>query len=167
MKTLKEFIAARRSELLSEIAVLQAEIDQLDAAEKAALDVVGTVSEIKPERLVFRTQIRERKPSLTIKEMILNILRDNTAGLQASEIIERIGVLYGKRIPRTSMSPQLSRLKNDGELVLEDSNWILSELVDGSKIETPSEDQSEGVSNNTGEDDASPYESRKIGDLLG
>ena len=56
MKTLKEFIAARRSELLSEIAVLQAEIDQLDAAEKAALDVVGTVSEIKPERLVFRTQ---------------------------------------------------------------------------------------------------------------
>ncbi len=59
--------------------------------------------------------------------MVVAALRDRPNGGDAYAIINAIKEKYGKDIPRPSMSPQLSRLKEDGYLELRNGNWCLTE----------------------------------------
>lgn len=63
----------------------------------------------------------------TLKEMIVSVLRALGRGADALEIIDEIKEAYGKSVKRTSLSPQLSRLKGDEKLVLDDKVWYLPE----------------------------------------
>lgn len=68
----------------------------------------------------------------TIKEMAIGVLKSEARGLEALEIIAGIRSHYGRSIERTSISPQLSRLKNDGELVLhkDTQRWFLPDVFE-------------------------------------
>jgi DNA-binding transcriptional ArsR family regulator len=67
---------------------------------------------------------------LTIKEMVLNALRDHFhAGATPSELREYFRMVYSKDIDRNSISPQLARLREEG--LVENDNalsgkWKLS-----------------------------------------
>lgn len=61
----------------------------------------------------------------TLKEMVLNVLRALNRGAEALHIADEIQETYGKTVMRSSLSPQLSRLKKDGKLILDDKVWYL------------------------------------------
>jgi len=92
------------------------EVRQLKAAIKGV-----TAQPIKKTRTRSRTP--EEGP--TFKEMIKAVLTEKADGADALAIIDLIKDKFNKEIMRTSISPQLSRMKASGDLVLEDKVWFL------------------------------------------
>lgn len=107
--TLRDFIAQRETEIRDLQKALKAELRELQLA-KAALEQgeVPTPS----------------GGSLTIKDMAREVLSGLPNGLNSSGILEGIKKSFGRDIERTSLSPQLSRMKDDGELVLDGEMWF-------------------------------------------
>lgn len=64
---------------------------------------------------------------LTIKQLVKKALSEQFArGATASELLEFFSKAWGRRdVVRTSLSPQLSRLKSDGEIILRGQKWSL------------------------------------------
>lgn len=65
--------------------------------------------------------------SLTLKQLTLRALRDRflDSGASAQQLLEFFENGYGRQIERSSLSPQLSRLKEDGEVELDGKLWRL------------------------------------------
>tara|TARA_B100000614_G_scaffold151374_1_gene134212 strand:- start:2710 stop:2970 length:261 start_codon:yes stop_codon:yes gene_type:complete len=64
------------------------------------------------------------KRQLTIKEMVLELLAEVfPEGLTALEILERIQARWLPGLERTSLSPQLSRLKNEELIANVEGKW--------------------------------------------
>jgi uncharacterized protein (UPF0218 family) len=118
--TLRAFLEARRGALLAEIEPLHAEIERLRgrlvALEAELSDVdkaraaIGMVNGLQEG--VDKTRRRQR-PSVTIKDAVIRVLVENPPGLTALDILEAINSQFGLGVERTSLSPQLSRLKVD------------------------------------------------------
>lgn len=66
-------------------------------------------------------------PSTTIKEMAREVLSGQPDGLNSSGILDGIRKQFGREIERTSLSPQLSRMKDDNEVVLDGDVWFTAE----------------------------------------
>ncbi len=64
---------------------------------------------------------------LTIKDLVRKALAEQfVRGATASEMLQFFADAWGRRdIARTSLSPQLSRLKEKGEIVLRGQKWVL------------------------------------------
>ena len=101
-KNLPEFIRERRAEIGAELLNLKFELEQLDAAALA----------------IDRKPASESPSTFTIKEMIVGVLRDAGRGLRANEILTMIDKKYGAKVPRESLSPQLTRLSRDDKMVM-------------------------------------------------
>lgn len=103
---------------------------------------------------------------LTMKQLAVKALQEHFPnGASAIDMIDFFHKAWGRTdVSRSSLSPQLSRLKKDGMITLRGTRWLL--VTEAQKSEAPTEDQSEGASG-TGEGDAPPNESRKVNDLLG
>ena len=100
---------------------LKAELEEIKALKVAIKGASGeTVN--KPRK-------RSRNPAdgPTFQEMIRSVLLEKGCGADALEIIELIKIKYGKEIMRTSLSPQLSRMKGNGHIILDDKTWLLPE----------------------------------------
>jgi chromosome segregation ATPase len=101
---LKETLAERQREL----AAWDAELDQIQSALRAIEET-------------------EAKSHLTIKQAVIEVLKDHPEGMTALEILTQINTRYfAGEVVRTSLSPQLSRLKdNDGTIDLKGNKWFL------------------------------------------
>jgi hypothetical protein len=109
-------------------AALLLELKQIKAA-RAAIQPAG-------DAVDRQDQWTGGKQKLTIKAMILKVLETSAAPKTSDEIIELIKDAFGVEVARTSLSPQLSRLRHqDGELDYDDttSQWSLSEKSPGLK----------------------------------
>lgn len=107
--SLRTFIADRRAQLLLEIERLHSELADLDKAEAALGASAAPPSDATPK---------------TFKGMAIDILRRHSAtGLTASQILSAIQQRFDLKIERSSLSPQLSRLKREGILVQEGKYW--------------------------------------------
>ncbi len=80
----------------------------------------------------------------SIKRMVTDLLDEmHPHGLTALEILDQIRVRWNIDIKRTSLSPQLTRLKNDGEIYNDKGVWKRLK-----KTEAPAEpDASENTEN--------------------
>jgi hypothetical protein len=71
-----------------------------------------------------------RQERLSIKQMILMVLEQDVKfrryGATASEIRESIKNGFGREIEGTSLSPQLSRLRDDGYVDVHENRWKLT-----------------------------------------
>lgn len=108
--TLRDFLAQRDTEIKEQIKLLRAEQKELQVA-RAALD-----GQDPPQS--------DGGPTSTIKDMARWVLLDAVGGLTSGEILAAIKLEFGRDIDRTSLSPQLSRLKEAGELVLNGERWF-------------------------------------------
>lgn len=118
--TLKDFLSSRKAEIKTQQAALRKELAEINAAEMAI------ESASNGEDAATRKKVSSR---LTIKDMIIGVLEDKPEGADAFKIQEMIKIKYGKEITRPSLSPQLSRLKTDDNvLVLDGNNWQLVEI---------------------------------------
>ena len=99
MLPLETSTASLRSELSAQDAKLRSLAKELSDIEKA-LQALGKRQKAENE--------------ISIKEAILLVLADMPNGLTAAEILTAINDRhFGGTVVRTSMSPQLARLKND------------------------------------------------------
>ena len=74
------------------------------------------------------TPTRRRRVDGGIKAVVMKVLVPVfTTGMSAQDILVAMKVLCGVDIPRTSLSPQLSRLRQEGMVNLEDGIWRATE----------------------------------------
>ena len=121
----KDYIAARRQELRQQIQLLDDELRLLDRMESALPGQPAVYN--GPEFDLAPTKRRQFEKS--IKEMVLEVLRANDmAPMSALDILDAIKTRFGADIERTSLSPQLSRLKNDGLIAARNNAWAITML---------------------------------------
>lgn len=109
----------RRTEIKRQIQALRDELEQLKVAEDALADKM-------PKTL--QQSLQKPKDLPTIKDMVLEVLKGYPEGARANEILTAIELLYGSKIARESLSPQLTRLQNDDrKITLTGRKWRLVE----------------------------------------
>ena len=116
MTTFADFVAQRRAEIRQQMAELRAELVKLKAAEEAF-----EKGEAKPQAAYTDGTVGGSKK--TIKELVIDVLADMPDGADARQIIDMIAKRHSVIIQRPSLSPQLSRLKEDGLLELHGTIW--------------------------------------------
>lgn len=127
--TLKGFIDRRKNELLAEIeqlksriAAIESELKELNLVENSLSLQQGKLQSTKES---FR--VKRLIQSNTIKAEIVRILNGRNIPMLALDILHIINSGRNPPLERTSLSPQLSRLKKDGILKLDGSEWSLTE----------------------------------------
>jgi hypothetical protein len=70
------------------------------------------------------------QPKVTIGEMALSVLSEaGPAGLTSNDVLEKIREKWLPALMRTSLSPPLSRLKERGDITLENDKWRLTNAL--------------------------------------
>ena len=135
-----ESFTLQRTALLNEKAALEAQLlavkdhlSRLDASEATYRGLSLTLfKSLKPEAIaqlsgikahVEQAKTKNTKP--TIKQMVLVVLEEHSAGLTALEILKLINERYETDYPRTSLSPQLSRLFQAGQIHKRGKTWLM------------------------------------------
>jgi hypothetical protein len=109
-----------RTKLEMKIQKLRMELAEIDQAAKA----IGVSHQTAEVQL---TAERRKTPTPTIKQAVLSILAEHPSGLTALDILALINRRFDLAIVRTSLSPQLSRLKQDHEIENDGSLWRIIE----------------------------------------
>lgn len=123
-ETLEEFIRRRISEIDEACAALNSERGQLViAAAAAGIDVPPPLGVQLAQR-----RAPPRATSGTIKKAVLDVLLRHDRPMQTQEILREINQLLETNYPRSSLSPQLSRLKADGKVTHDGTAWALAPL---------------------------------------
>jgi hypothetical protein len=122
MSILREFLATRETEVREQIKLLREELAELKRA-KAAIEQADV-----PDDSASDSEVRDSS-RMTIKDMIRSVLARPEAanGMAAGELLDAINRAFSTVIERTSLSPQLSRLRDSGDAVLQDGRWYSSE----------------------------------------
>jgi hypothetical protein len=114
-ETFSEFIARRRQEIAVAEDALKEQLRALTAERlRLARAIVGTK--------------RRCQPRGAIKRAVLELLKQNPDGMDALTILVTINYRLGSNFERTSLSPQLSRLKEDGFVTLNRKIWKLAAI---------------------------------------
>jgi len=107
----------------------EAEIKDLQAQlEQELKDILAAKAALSPptdKEQTFKLG-RGRGSKFTVQDMVINVLLDYNKGADVFQIIKLIKSKYGIDIKRESLSPRLSRLKNNDKLLeLRGSYWFL------------------------------------------
>jgi len=118
MKSIRDILAERKAEIKALQAQLKKEMQDILAAEAAFSP--------SSEAQVSVALKRGRGSRTTLKDMIVGVLQEHSSGADSYKILELIKEKYGIEVKRESLSPQLSRLKNDDNVLeLRGSDWFL------------------------------------------
>jgi hypothetical protein len=115
--TLRDFLNAREAEIKDQLKRLRLEMAEIRVA-RQALDGVSEPA---------ASAVGASGASPTIKDMVRSVLKEVPLGLTSAEILLAIKRVFDKELERTSLSPQLSRLKHDGAVVLDGETWFIRE----------------------------------------
>lgn len=149
MGTLSDFISNRLAELAAEEKPLQAKLraivaerEQLNrAAHAAGIALPHAERPALSDLAMLFSDTHAQRPKVssekTIKEYVLSILHVEGRGMTALEILAGIKNRYGLDYPRTSLSPQLSRLKADGKITRDGVVWSLTKEADRPRLSFP------------------------------
>lgn len=115
---LRNFLEKREEEIVRKRAALQRELEDLRSV-RATLE--------SRQRSGENQDAGEKR---TIKEMVRAVLERNPEGGTSDQIVSWINQTFGRELARPSLTPQLSRLKSDGEVELDEDVgvWSLSYL---------------------------------------
>lgn len=116
--SIRKLLAKRKSEILNNIKLLRRELSEIRAMEQAL-----TIQSDDPKN--SRNPELRSNQSLTFQDMIMLILKSTPEGATANELLEMIDGRFNKKIMRSSISPQLSRLKQKGKITLKDGVWVI------------------------------------------
>jgi hypothetical protein len=113
MTALRQFLSRRQAEILDQMRVLERELAEIRTTWAALESQNGPAP---------------RQSAVTIKDMIRQILRGRPDGLSAGDILSEISERFGTVVERTSLSPQLSRLRKAGDVTLEQGRWYSTQI---------------------------------------
>jgi len=135
-KTIYAALAQRESEVLSlleegEKALAPLRLELADIRRMKALRAMPVVEVVRQAGDRPASQF----PHLTIKQLVLKALAQHCPnGATANELLAVIDLAYNRDLTRTSLSPQLSRLKEEGKIRVEKRRWFLDD-PQGSLVE--------------------------------
>lgn len=117
MATMNDFLQYVRKRRTA----LQRELSELEIAERIYRH--SGVQMVPGQESLFEP-IMPPLARRSIKRMVTDLLDEmRPHGLTALEIIDQIRVRWNVDVKRTSLSPQLTRLKNDGEIYNDKGVW--------------------------------------------
>ncbi|MEC9434078.1 MAG: hypothetical protein VYD87_14335 [Pseudomonadota bacterium] len=121
-----------RDRLNDEIARLQARLEGVEMAIRAVTGEGGASVSAR------------RTPRSSIKTRVLDMLEEvGATGLTANTVVDVAYKRDGERIEKTSVSSQLSRLKSQDVIVLEDSVYKLTKFAKSKEAQPPAEKSAE------------------------
>lgn len=115
VSAIRTFIAKREKDIREQMRTLRQELDELRAVRRSLELGANTPAEVQSSH------------GHTIKDMVKSILSKAQRGLSAQDLLVAIEAEFSAKIERTSLSPQLSRLRKDGDVRLEDGLWFPSQ----------------------------------------
>jgi hypothetical protein len=120
-------LAARETEMSAQLEAVRAEMERVrKAAEAAGVEL----HESPAPNLILRCEPPSPpRANETMKEAALAILENEPRGLLANQILEKMNKRLGTEYARSSLSPQLSRLKDEKKIELFKDRWILPRYV--------------------------------------
>tara|TARA_Y100000588_G_scaffold324806_1_gene358178 strand:+ start:179 stop:742 length:564 start_codon:yes stop_codon:yes gene_type:complete len=134
-------LRARRADLWSrledaraQIKAQEAEIKQIDLGIKAMeAENIMPITGVDASLRSVAHHARQAHPDIqkmTLKQLVVKALKEHFQnGATANQLLDLFERKWGRQIMRTSLSPQLSRLKNDNIIELEGKTWHLSKPV--------------------------------------
>lgn len=129
----RDYIAERRREIYQRMEALRAELRDLDRMESALADgplmaTKGTES-AKTDDTATPERRRRRVIEGGIKSLIMEVLMqmEGETCMSAQSVLRQIKAQFGVDLPRTSLSPQLSRLHKDGMVSVNNSLWYATQ----------------------------------------
>jgi hypothetical protein len=144
----KAELESQRTAMRAHLARIEAELAEIQQAEKALPPVVGTFADapnaldnIRPAisnaivdvpipgsvRLSFPALVSGDFSNMTIKQLVRRALRDNhPKGMVATALRRYIRDNYGRDVEQNSLRPQLARLKAAGWILQSGEVWFLS-----------------------------------------
>lgn len=132
MDPILDSIAKQRLALRLEILSLEGKISQLkdrlsrlDHSEAAYRGQSLTVFKAIGANNTAPEPAPTLSPKMTIQLMVLIVLEERPDGLIALDILKKINERFNKAYPRTSLSPQLSRLRQADQIHKKGKLWIL------------------------------------------
>lgn len=139
-------IKSRANELRQTISDAQAELEELEIAERVLDRLAADQGQTQDE--VPRQTRRTKEP--TIADMAVKFLTD-VGPLATAQLLEHMRENWRKDLGDTTLTSTLSRTKNAGRIDYRDGLWCVAEENSAEKNEPP-----EGGPPNTGEVAASP-----------
>lgn len=136
--SLKNYLAERRAEVEAQIKALKAELTEIRVAEEALSGNGGGRSVLNTSR--GPAVVRDG----SIKDWIIKALTINPFGLETDNVINEIVQMGGPTVERSSVTPQLSRLKSSGLIEKRGRLWQLP--IQTQREETPDGYQPSGAS---------------------
>jgi flagellar biosynthesis/type III secretory pathway chaperone len=121
-ETLREFVERRLLELMEAERPLVAQLNEI-RRERKELERTSRLVWADGSNKNSEESVNARKK--TIKEAVVHILGENKRGMTALEILRDVNNLLSSDYQRTSLSPQLSRLKKEGKVVQSGIEWLL------------------------------------------
>jgi hypothetical protein len=132
MATLRDILTEHLAGLDSRIEGLRVELQALETERDNTEKMLATLPDKSAETSVpagYRVK-RALLPAfayLTIKELALKALREKfTNGATATQMVEHFKSAWGREVMRTSLSPQLTRLKDEKKIDIRGNQWFLT-----------------------------------------
>lgn len=135
--SLRDFIERRETEVRQRIAELRMELQELRIAREAL-----EASPVRVASISNRgrgSHATESKSESTIKSMILIVLSEHQEGGDANRVVEWIKSRFQRDVLRSSVSPQLTRLRDEGRIRHDPTAnlWLPVEKLEKSVEQTP------------------------------
>jgi hypothetical protein len=130
-EALANFIRQRLSELDAHEAELQAGLAAV-AEERASLNRAAAAANIATQPVQLPSWLTTPAPppgrrramsERSMKDAVVAVLREAGQPLTALDILPTVNAKLGTDYPRTSLSPQLSRLKSEGRIIKAEGNF--------------------------------------------
>ncbi|MES1180005.1 MAG: hypothetical protein ABUL43_02295 [Hyphomicrobium sp.] len=145
--SLRNYLSQRLHDLLNERAGFLAKVSEIDvdlAEVRRALAALDAPNMPGLLRIAAGISDAEGEPysEWTLKQLAVRALQDHFPyGATANQLLAVFRIAYGREIARESLSPQLSRLKDDNIIKLDGKLWKLTDL----ERETPPTQKIGGV----------------------
>lgn len=124
-----DWLASERVKLRSRLAEVDSELNRLNVAistlSQRSLPITGLASSAASVAY-HRRKASPDIQDLTFKQLIVKALSERFQnGATANQLLDYFKSAWGREIMRTSLSPQLSRLKQDGKINQRGKVWYL------------------------------------------
>jgi hypothetical protein len=150
LKNHRNTVTASLAATQAELSQLQAEYARIEAALRAITGPIipSGYDAARSAQEHFTAKANPEAARMTIKEMVVQALGEHfPSGATANQLLDYFRLEWGRKEMRTSLSPQLSRLKEGGIITLRGKVWHLAPNENGPPEGDPETDEVGASSN--------------------
>lgn len=126
MESTADILLAHKQRLLAELETARAKVDAIQAEIAAVDSAMGSLPSLPAQKPAPRKVAQDGR-KMSVKAMVLEVLdRHLPDGGEVHDLLNCFATVYGRDdVARTSLSPQLTTLKNEGKIARDGMVWRL------------------------------------------